>query len=130
MNSFLPDSACWHRVGAIRCICAGLSMAIASCRGQPASIFGGQPTVHTIAAGQAIRLAFVPNAPAAFWDMASHGLKKFEKETGVHVELKYPPTGSVEEQNRILEDLASQSYSGVALSVIAPQDQVRDLNRA
>lgn len=62
--------------------------------------------------------------------MAEHGLKKFEKETGVHVELKYPPTGSVEEQNRILEDLANQSYSGVALSVIAPEDQVREINRA
>lgn len=88
------------------------------------------PTVHKIADGTVIRLAFVPNAPAAFWEMAALGLKRFEKETGVHVELKYPPTGSVEEQNRILEDLANQNYSGVALSVIAPNDQVREVNRA
>ena len=62
--------------------------------------------------------------------MAEHGLKRFEKETGVHVELKYPPTGSVEEQNRILEDLTNQNYSGVALSVIAPGDQIREIDRA
>jgi len=117
--------------------CIYLPLALSACGGgepiptaeqahpEPAHV-----TVHRTVAGQPIRLAFVPNAPTAFWEMAEHGLKKFEKETGVHVELKYPPTGSVEEQNRILEDLANQNYSGVALSVIAPEDQVREIGRA
>lgn len=110
--------------------CACLSLALAACDGKVASSEAAHPTVHRVATGQTIRLAFVPNAPTAFWEMAEHGLRKFEKETGIHVELKYPPTGSVEEQDRILEDLANQNYSGLALSVIAPQDQIREINRA
>jgi ribose transport system substrate-binding protein len=112
----------------LACVCIALTLI--ACDGKSSSSEGAQPAVHKIAADQTVRLAFVPNAPAAFWEMAEHGLKKFEKETGVHVELKYPPTGSVEEQNRILEDLANQNYSGVALSVIAPEDQIREINRA
>lgn len=112
-----------------------LSLQLGGCGKQPApgerkEESAAKSSVHRIADGAVMRLAFVPNAPAAFWEMAAMGLKKFEKETGVHVELKYPPTGSVEEQNRILEDLANQNYSGVALSVIAPQDQIREVNRA
>jgi len=86
--------------------------------------------VKTVPQGTRLKLAFVPNAPTAFWNLAVHGLKRFENETGVHVELKYPPNGKVEEQNQILEDLASQGYQGVAVSVIAPDDQIREINRA
>lgn len=111
-------------------LCAALILGIAACGPGPSSPESSSSNVHKIVSGQAPRLAFVPNAPAAFWEMAAHGLKKFEKETGVHVELKYPPTGSVEEQNRILEELANQNYSGVALSVIAPEDQIREINQA
>ena len=111
-------------------VCACLALTLGACDKNSSSPGGEHLTVHTVTSGQAIRLAFVPNAPTAFWEMASHGLRKFEKETGVHVELKYPPTGSVEEQNRILEDLANQSYTGVALSVIAPKDQIREINHA
>lgn len=119
----------WQALGRLLS-CACLALALVACDSKSSSPQGEHPVVHMITTGQAIRLAFVPNAPTAFWEMAGHGLKRFEKETGVHVELKYPPTGSVEEQNRILEDLANQSYSGVALSVIAPKDQIREINRA
>jgi len=108
--------------------CIFVILLFSGCNRHPSSSSGER--VHQVPSGQPIRLAFVPNAPTAFWDMAQHGLRKFEKETGVHVDLKFPPTGSVEEQNQILEGLESQNYSGVALSVIAPQDQVRDINRA
>ncbi|MBI4166081.1 MAG: hypothetical protein HY508_10160 [Acidobacteria bacterium] len=82
-------------------VTCSLSLTLTACGSTTSSSEGAHPTVHKIAAGQTIRLAFAPNAPAAFWEMAGHGLKKFEKKTGVHVELKYPPTGSVEEQNQI-----------------------------
>lgn len=86
--------------------------------------------VHTVPQGTRLKLAFVPNNPGPFWNMAVQGLKRFEKETGIHVELKNPPSGKVEEQNQILEDLVSQGYHGVAMSVIAPEDQVREIDRA
>ena len=40
-----------------------------------------------------------------------------------------PPNGTTEEQNQILENLASQGYDGIAVSVIAPNDQVPVLNK-
>jgi ribose transport system substrate-binding protein len=118
-----------HRLASLA-IC--LSLTLVACGSKPKTSASGDVSgrVHRIGDGATIRLAFVPNAPTAFWEMAAHGLNRFEKETGVHVELKYPPTGSVEEQNQILEDLVNQRYNGVALSVIAPSDQIRDINRA
>jgi len=41
-----------------------------------------------------------------------------------------PPNGKTEEQNQILENLVSQGYDAVAVSVIAPKDQVSALNAA
>jgi ribose transport system substrate-binding protein len=40
-----------------------------------------------------------------------------------------PPSGKPEEQNQILENLVSQGYDAVAVSVIAPKDQIPVLNR-
>jgi len=47
----------------------------------------------------------------------------------VQVDLKYPSTGTAESQNQILQDLASQGYDGIAVSVIAPNDQVPVLDK-
>lgn len=127
-NSFLRNGRALG--GLVFSACLALTLGACNSKTSSPQPQGEHLSIHAITSGQTIRLAFVPNAPTAFWEMAAHGLKKFEKETGVHVELKYPPTGSVEEQNRILEDLANQNYSGVALSVIAPKDQIREINRA
>ena len=40
-----------------------------------------------------------------------------------------PPNGTTEEQNQILENLASQGYHALAVSAIAPADQVPVLNK-
>src|SRR5207248_9455277 len=45
------------------------------------------------------------------------------------VDIQMPPTGKTEEQNQILENLVSQGYDAVAVSVIAPKDQIAVLNR-
>lgn len=86
--------------------------------------------VHRVAEGKTPRLAFVTNNASEFWKIAAKGLEKAEKELGAKVDLKLPPTGKVEEQTRILEDLISQGYDGIAISVLSPEDQVRDLNQA
>jgi ribose transport system substrate-binding protein len=78
----------------------------------------------------ALKLAFVTNNASEFWKIAAAGVHKYEKEAGVQVDVKMPPNGKTEEQNGILENLASQGYNGIAVSSIAPNDQVGNINRA
>lgn len=75
-----------------------------------------------------VKLAFVTNNPSQFWKIAEAGLRKYEKEAKIQVDMKMPPNGTVEDQNQILQNLASQGYDAIAVSVIAPKDQVRVLN--
>jgi ribose transport system substrate-binding protein len=81
-------------------------------------------------AGKVVKLAFVTNNASEFWKTASNGVHKYEKEGKVQVDIKMPPNGKTEEQNQIIENLVSQGYDGIAVSVIAPKDQVPNLNRA
>lgn len=78
----------------------------------------------------ALKLAFVTNNTSEFWKIAAAGVHKYEKEANVQVDIKMPPNGKTEEQNSILENLVSQGYNGIAVSVIAPADQVQNVNRA
>jgi len=73
-------------------------------------------------------LGFVTNNPSQFWKIAEAGIKKYEKEAKVQVDLKMPPNGTPEDQNQILQNLASQGYDALAVSVIAPSDQLNVLN--
>ncbi len=75
-----------------------------------------------------VKLAFVTNNPSQFWKIAEAGLKKYEKEAKVQVDMKMPPNGTPEDQNQILQNLASQGYDAIAVSVIAPNDQLGVLN--
>ncbi len=76
-----------------------------------------------------VKLAFVTNNTSEFWKMAAAGVRKYEAEGRVQVDLKMPPNGTPEEQNQILENLASQGYDAIAVSAVAPNDQVPVLNR-
>jgi ribose transport system substrate-binding protein len=75
-----------------------------------------------------VKLAFVTNNPSQFWKIAEAGLRKYEKEAKIQVDMKMPPNGTPEDQNQILQNLASQGYDAIAVSVIAPKDQLRILN--
>jgi len=76
-----------------------------------------------------VKLAFVTNNASEFWKIAAAGVHKYEKEAKVQVDIKMPSNGTTEEQNQILENLASQGYDGIAVSVTAPNDQVPVLNK-
>jgi ribose transport system substrate-binding protein len=76
-----------------------------------------------------LKLAFVTNNASEFWKIAAAGIHKYEDEAKVQVDIKTPPTGTTEEQNQILQNLASQGYDAVSVSVIAPNDQVGVLDR-
>src|SRR5262245_41265681 len=71
-----------------------------------------------------LKLAFVTNNAGEFWKIAQAGIRKYESESKVQVDVKIPANGKVEEQNQILENLASQGYDAVAVTAIAPADQV------
>lgn len=86
--------------------------------------------VHKVAAGTPLKLAFVTNNASDFWKIAAAGVHKFEQEAGVKVDIKMPPTGTVSEQKQILENLLSQGYNGIAISVIAPADETAELDAA
>ncbi|HEY8550449.1 MAG TPA: sugar-binding protein [Vicinamibacterales bacterium] len=85
---------------------------------------GGAP-----GAGGPVKLAFVTNNASEFWKIAQAGVRRYEQEGKVQVDVKMPSNGTTEEQNQILENLASQGYHGIAVSAIAPDDQVPVLNR-
>jgi ribose transport system substrate-binding protein len=76
-----------------------------------------------------LKLAFVTNNSSDFWKIAAAGVHKYEQEAKVQVDIKMPPSGKTEEQNQILENLASQGYDAIAVSAIAPNDQVTVLNK-
>jgi ribose transport system substrate-binding protein len=78
----------------------------------------------------ALKLAFVTNNTSEFWKIAAAGVHKYEKEANIQVDIKMPPNGKTEEQNSTIENLVSQGYNGIAVSVIAPADQVQNINRA
>jgi ribose transport system substrate-binding protein len=80
-------------------------------------------------AAKIVKLAFVTNNASEFWKIAAAGVRKYEQESKIQVDVKMPPNGTTEEQNQILENLASQGYDGIAVSAIAPNDQVPVLNR-
>jgi len=89
---------------------------------------GGASGATPAGAGKVVRLAFVTNNSSQFWKIAEAGLRKYEKEAKVQVDMKMPPNGTPEDQNQILQNLASQAYDAIAVSVIAPKDQLRILN--
>jgi ribose transport system substrate-binding protein len=76
-----------------------------------------------------LKLAFVTNNSSEFWKIAAAGVHQYEKESKVQVDIKMPANGTTEEQNQILENLVSQGYDGIAVSAIAPNDQVPVLDR-
>lgn len=90
----------------------------------------GDAKVFKASDPSALKLAFVTNNTSEFWKIASAGVHKYEKEANIQVDIKMPPNGKTEEQNSTIENLVSQGYNGIAVSVIAPADQVQNINRA
>lgn len=91
---------------------------------------GSQPSGSAAPAqDKVVKLAFVTNNASEFWKIAAAGVHKYEKEGKVQVDIKMPANGTTEEQNQILENLSSQGYDAIAVSAIAPKDQVPILDR-
>jgi ribose transport system substrate-binding protein len=76
-----------------------------------------------------LKLGFVTNNASDFWKIAAAGVLKYEKEAGVQVDVKIPSSGTAAEQDQIVENLSSQGYDAIALSPVAPNDQILLLNK-
>lgn len=90
-----------------------------------------QPSQQGVPAeSKKIRLAFVPNNVSNFWTIAKKGLDKASAEFGVETEFRPPPTGSIAEQQSIIEDLLNRGIDGITVSPIDPANQTGFLNSA
>jgi ribose transport system substrate-binding protein len=103
-----------------------LTLALAAgsgCHRSDAPVTGGAEPAKPL------KLAFVTNNTSEFWKIAGAGIHKYEREGKVQVDLKLPASGTAENQNEILQDLSSQGYGAIAISVIAPNDQIAVLDK-
>ncbi len=122
---------------AFACVALAMtSLSLIGCKEEPAkdsstgTPTGRAATTGPAASGSPLKLAFVTNNASEFWKIAAAGVHAYEKEAGVKVDILQPPNGKVEEQNQMIENLVAQGYNGIALSAIAPADQVSAINRA
>src|SRR5262245_58094441 len=89
-------------------------LALLGCPKQEKAQPAGSASGATSPAPKILKLAFVTNNPSQFWKIAEAGIKKYEKESKVQVDLKMPQSGTPADQNQILQNLASQGYDAVA----------------
>ena len=74
------------------------------------------------------RLAFVTNAAVPFWAIAEAGAKHAAEAFDAEVSVHMPPTGSLQEQVRILRDVKAMGVQGIAVSPKKPSDMRRLLD--
>jgi ribose transport system substrate-binding protein len=103
-------------------------LALAGCNKKTEGTPGGS-TEGADTKPKIVKIAFVTNNASEFWKIAHAGVRKYEQESKIQVDVKMPPNGTTEEQNQILENLSSQGYDAIAVSAVAPNDQVPVLNR-
>jgi ribose transport system substrate-binding protein len=98
---------------------------VAGCGQAPESV-----TDANDAAKQApLKLAFITNNTAGFWQIAHAGIKKAESELGLRVTFEMPPNGAVEEQIQYLENKIARGYDAVAISPIDAENMVPVLDK-
>jgi ribose transport system substrate-binding protein len=109
---------------------AAAALALAGCK--PSS----ERTPATPAAPQAatkggkkLKIAFVSNGVASFWNIAATGVKAAGDKLGVDAQTFMPVEG-ISDQKRIIEDLLTRGIDGIAVSPIDPANQTELLNTA
>jgi ribose transport system substrate-binding protein len=109
-------------------VLAALPLLLLGCNNNKSGAAAASSGAPAAGSAKVVKLAFVTNNASQFWKIAEAGLRKYEKEAKIQVDMKMPPNGTPEDQNQILQNLASQGYDAIAVSVVAPKDQLRVLN--
>ncbi|HVP17606.1 MAG TPA: sugar-binding protein [Spirochaetia bacterium] len=78
--------------------------------------------------GQPITIAYVSNGPYTFWTYAHAGCLMAEQQFGIKVNFFKPPTATLEEQKRFIETQMAKGVSGLAISVIDPDNMTPFIN--
>ena len=81
--------------------------------------------------GKKVKIAYVTNGVAEFWNIAKAGAKKAGEELGCDVEVVMPNAegGRAANQQSELEKLIAQKYQGIAVSPVDPDNQTEILNQ-
>jgi len=76
-----------------------------------------------------LKLAFVTNNAATFWDIARAGCEDAVKELGnVKLDFRIPSQSSPADQQRIMLDLVAAGVNGIAVTPLDPSNQTEFLN--
>jgi len=94
----------------------------------------GAPAAGATAGGASktdkkFKLAFVTNNSSDYWTIAHKGVEKAEKELGITVDFQMPPKGTAAEQKQIIDDLLVKGEDGIAISPVAPKNQIELINQ-
>lgn len=73
------------------------------------------------------KVAFVTNNPADFWTIAEKGAQDAAAKHDVELIFRKPEKGEAGIQRDIVNDLVNKKVSGIAVSVINPDEQTPDL---
>jgi ribose transport system substrate-binding protein len=76
-----------------------------------------------------ITIGVVTNCTDPFWDLCEAGAKKAAKDFDVNVLFRQPKAMDAAEQMPIVEAFLQQGVKGIAISVINPKGQKKDLTR-
>ena len=76
-----------------------------------------------------IKVAVVTNNPENFWKICDAGARKAAQDHNVELIFRMPEKGEVGVQRDIVKSLLEQGISGIAVSVIDPKEQTRDLKQ-
>ena len=77
-----------------------------------------------------VKVAFVPNNTAEFWQTAKAGVQAAEKEFNVTCDFRMPDDGTPAKQQQIVQDLLAAGVEGIAISPIDPANMTDLLNEA
>ena len=78
--------------------------------------------------GPAIRVSFVSNNAADFWQIAKAGVRQAEKDFNVSCDFRMPDDGTPAKQQQIVQDLLAAGVDGMAISPIDPVNMTELLN--
>ena len=70
-----------------------------------------------------VKVAFVTNMTAEFWNIAKAGATKAGRDFNAEVDFRQPSVNSVADQMQIVKDLVRLGVDGIAVSVINPTEQ-------
>ncbi|MBX9584698.1 MAG: substrate-binding domain-containing protein [Gemmataceae bacterium] len=105
----------WMRLGLLAAVAAGLA-GLPACGTKTGG--GGRP-----------KIAVVTNCTDPFWDLCEAGANKAAQEEGVDLLFRQPEALDASKQMPIVDSFVEQGVNGLAISVINPKLQKKDLTR-